>query len=95
MLSLTSIHRTRTQYLGFPSRLLFIRSKAARFEQPIVAVKNVKQPKEISSKQKAEGKGTTAILDDEVSEGAFSAVEGPGVMIEAKDKSGKGFVGVM
>jgi hypothetical protein len=34
-----------------------IRSKAARFEQPIVAVKNVKQPKEITSKEKAEGKG--------------------------------------
>jgi hypothetical protein len=31
-------------------------------------------------------------LDDEVSEGAFSAVEGPGVMIEAKNKSTKGFV---
>jgi hypothetical protein len=42
-----------------------IRSNAARFEQSIIAVKNVKQPKEISSKEKAKGKGTTAVLDDE------------------------------
>jgi len=29
------------------------------------------------------------VLDEEVSEGAFSVMEGPGVMIEAKDKSAK------
>jgi len=42
-----------------------IRSKAANFEQPIIAVKNVKQPKEISSKENAKVKGTAAVLDDE------------------------------
>jgi len=34
-------------------------------------------------------------LNDEVSEGAFGAVEGPGVIVEAKDKSAEGFVVVV
>jgi len=38
------------------------------------------------------GHNRVQILNDEVLEGAFSVVEGPGVLIEAKDKSAKGFV---
>jgi len=41
------------------------RSKAARFVQPIIAVKNVKQPKRIASTEDAKVQGTTAVKDDE------------------------------
>ncbi len=41
------------------------RSKAARFEQPIIAVKNVKQPKKKSSTEDAKVQVTTAVKDDE------------------------------
>jgi hypothetical protein len=41
------------------------RSKAARFEQPIIAVKNVKQPKKKTSTEDAKVQVTTAVKDDE------------------------------
>jgi len=41
------------------------RSKAARFEQPIIAVKNAKQPKRIASTEDTKVQGTTAVKDDE------------------------------
>jgi len=37
------------------------RSKAARFEQSIIAVKNVKQPKRIASTEDTKVQGTTAV----------------------------------
>jgi hypothetical protein len=42
-----------------------VRSKAARFEQPIIAVKNVKQPKKGTSIEDSKVQGKKAVKDDE------------------------------
>ena len=40
------------------------RSKAARFEQPIIAVRNVKQPQKETSTEDAKVQGKTPVKDD-------------------------------